>query len=111
MPTDDDEQMFFRGIKEKEHYLQAELSKEDRRRDLTPSTQVRVKPVLHRDQRRVKKLLSCESRTPCQSKLLTRDEVGCQGDTSPSSRTKALTNQPIHSCDMSSADNSDMAEL
>lgn len=99
-------------IKEKGHYLGANVSKKDRGRDFTPSTLVGVKPGLHRDQQRVKKLPSClGSSFLCQSKLLTRDRVGCQGDTPPSSRTKALKNQPIHSCDMSSADNSDVAVL
>ncbi|KAK5852890.1 hypothetical protein PBY51_006725 [Eleginops maclovinus] len=47
----------------------------------------------------------------CQSKLLARDGAGCQGDTPPSSRTMALTNQPIHSCDVSSTANSDAGAL
>lgn len=68
-----------------------------------------VKPGLQGDH--VKKPLSCELSASCQSKLLARDGAGCQGDTPPSSRTMALTNQPIHSCDVRSNDNSDVGVL
>lgn len=58
-----------------------------------------------------RKPLSGEPSALCQAELLARDEAGCQGDTPPSSRTVALTNQPIHSCDVSSTGNSDVSVL
>lgn len=59
----------------------------------------------------LEKTLSCELSALCLSKLLTRDGAGCQGDTPPSSRTMALTKQPIHSCDVSSTTNTDVGVL
>lgn len=70
-----------------------------------------VKPGLSGDAERVKTPLSCKLSALCQSELLARDGAGCQGDTPPSSRTMALTNQPIHFCDVSSTGNSDVSVL
>lgn len=56
----------------------------------------------------VKKPLSFQLSATRGSKLLDVDRAGNQGDTTPSSRTMALTNQPIHPCDVDGGDISDV---